>query len=148
MTASPHAALALDIIREWLEFFELDYTSSTLVAEARLPVTSPSKNRSNLLQSLQITPNTNTPRRPVLIELLAQVSSSGLSSPASSAKPSPIHIDSALRPSTSPTSSNNNANQPNTYATNTMHYPPSPEHAAISPTNASRRDGSNNKSVE
>jgi hypothetical protein len=36
LEAYPAAQLIVDLIREWMDFYELDYTNSTLAAEARL----------------------------------------------------------------------------------------------------------------
>src|SRR4051812_8209762 len=43
--ATPAGSLVLELIKEWLEFYELDYTASTLLAEARLPNSHATKDR-------------------------------------------------------------------------------------------------------
>lgn len=95
IAATPQASLILDLIKEWLEFYELDYTNSTLLAEAKLPqgsVGSSSKDRTALLAALQLQSHSND--RPLLVELLMHTQSmqQTLASPTSrtSATASPL----------------------------------------------------------
>ena len=96
LTATPAASLVLDLVREWLDFYELDYTSSTLTAEARLGVhgsghghaspTAP-RDRAALSQALHLPPPTD--QRPLLLDLLLQAQGQG--QPLVQPRPVPTH---------------------------------------------------------
>ena len=73
----------LELIKEWLEFYELDYTTSTLLAEAKLPATSSGlKERQALLNSIHL-PHAPADR-PILVELLTHVQNQSFSTPKTS----------------------------------------------------------------
>lgn len=76
---------ALDLVKEFLSFYELDYTLSVLTSEARLKASTPA-NKKKLADQLSL-PIASA--RPLLVELLASKSSTALPLTASPASLSP-----------------------------------------------------------
>jgi hypothetical protein len=92
INTTPAAALMLDLVREWLDFYELDYTASTLTAEAALNVNVPGsaaggsssgggggsssptaqKDRASLAAAIHL-PSGPSEHRPLLVDLLMLV---------------------------------------------------------------------------
>lgn len=84
LTSHPQSMLMLELIKEWMEFYELDYTNSTMIAEAKLPShTAGAKDRQVLLSSLNL-PNASMDR-PILVELLLQAQGQPTAASAASA---------------------------------------------------------------
>jgi hypothetical protein len=138
INTTPAAALMLDLVREWLDFYELDYTASTLTAEAALNVNVPSgnaagggsssggggsssptaqKDRASLAAAIHL-PSGPSEHRPLLVDLLMLVQQmaggGGMTFPRNLPTHSPSHSfdDSKATPATTTTASRGQATQP------------------------------------
>lgn len=89
ISSSPHSALLLELVKEFLDFYELDYTSSTMNAEAKLGGTGSSsptahKDRTALATAARLQSGPSE-ERPLLLDLLLQAQ--GLSTTTSNIVP-------------------------------------------------------------